>query len=218
MKTLAELTATDEPAIDLIREWAASSEDSCEILAPSPEREAVLLEVQVTTRSTLGAVAYETGGILADHGWIRFLGSGHSKLTRTIPGWNENRANGLYLVADDAVGGFFAMNGGAFEGNRGDIWYWSPDNLDWEELKIGYTDLMYRSLTGGMVEFYGDLRWSNWEPEVANLHGDRCFSFYPFLWTKEGKVETSHRGTVPVSEAYNLKVDTLHQLRQSDEL
>lgn len=108
MKTFEELTETDGPAIDLIYEWVSPAENQCEILPPSSEREAILLEVQVTTRSTMGAVAYETGGMLVDNGWLRFLGSGHPKLTRTLPGWNRGRANGIYLIADDAMGGFFA--------------------------------------------------------------------------------------------------------------
>jgi uncharacterized membrane protein len=36
------------------------------IMPPSPQREDVLLKVQVTTRSPLGAVAHDTGGILID--------------------------------------------------------------------------------------------------------------------------------------------------------
>ena len=51
MNSLVELTNTDAPAIDMIRY------DS-EILPPSADWEAVLLEVQVTTHSLMGAVAY----------------------------------------------------------------------------------------------------------------------------------------------------------------
>jgi len=39
-------------------------------------RKSALVAVQVTTRSPMGAIIYETGGILVDHGWIRILGSG----------------------------------------------------------------------------------------------------------------------------------------------
>src|ERR1044071_7443416 len=53
---------------------------------PSPHRVTVLprqdataracLEaLQATTRSPLGAIAHETGGMLIDHGWLRLLGS-----------------------------------------------------------------------------------------------------------------------------------------------
>lgn len=109
MKTLDELLNHDEPCIPLIREWIKDSDHEVEVLPPSARREDVLLDLQVTTRSTMGAVAYETGGILIQNGWLRFPGSGHSKLTRTLPGWNEGRSEGLFLIADEAVGGFFAI-------------------------------------------------------------------------------------------------------------
>src|SRR5580704_12358683 len=114
MRSLSELVNTTDPGIEKVREWAQSAVNECVLLPPSAQREQVLLETQVTTRSTMGAIAYETGGILIDGGWLRFLGSGHPRITRTLPGWNKARSIGYYLVADDAVGGFFAINGGAF--------------------------------------------------------------------------------------------------------
>jgi hypothetical protein len=36
--------------------------------------------------------------------------------------------------------------------------------------------------------------------------------FYPFLWTRQGTLEGSHRSTVPVSEAFDMKIDILKQL------
>ena len=83
-RTLEELINTQEPAIDYLRKLVTDSEVQCELLPPGPERENALLYLQVTTRSTLGALAYDTGGILVDNGWLRWLGSGHEKLPRTI--------------------------------------------------------------------------------------------------------------------------------------
>jgi hypothetical protein len=64
VRRLEDLIDTGQPGIDLLRQWARNAEVPCEMLPPSPEREDVLLAVQVTTRSTLGALAYETGGLL----------------------------------------------------------------------------------------------------------------------------------------------------------
>jgi Protein of unknown function DUF2625 len=211
VRTLAELINAEEPAIELIREWADDSETDCVILPPSPGRESVLVEVQVTTHSTMGAVAYETGGVLIDHGWVRFLGSGHPRLTRTLPGWNQGRSSGFYLIADDAVGGFFAINGGAFGKDRGNVYYWPPDSLEWEALGLGYTDLFRWVLTDKLAEFYADARWPKWKEDRAGLSGDRCINFYPFLWTSEGSVETSDRRAIPFTESFGLKVDILAQ-------
>ena len=75
MQRLDELLETSDPAIRQIEQWVADAENHCEVLPPSNVRDRVLHDLQVTTRSTLGAIAYETGGILVDHGWLRFLGS-----------------------------------------------------------------------------------------------------------------------------------------------
>ena len=207
MKRLAELVNAEEPGVDLIREWANAAPVPCEILPPSPDREATLLAVQVSTRSILGALAYETGGILVDHGWLRFLGSGHPRLPRRLDLWNKGRASGFYLVADDAAGGFFALNGGALGADMGSMYYWGPDVLEWRALGLGLADLMHAFLTDRLARFYADLRWHTWQEDASHLSGDRCYAFYPFLWTREGSLEQSTRATVPVHEAFDLKAD-----------
>lgn len=210
MRSLSELVNTEDPGIEKIREWVRNAVNECVLLPPSSQREQVLLQTQVTTRSTMGAIAYETGGVLIDGGWLRFLGSGHPSIARTLPGWNEGRSNRFYLVADDAVGGFFGINGGAFGPDAKSMYYWAPDSLDWEPMKIGFTDFFVWALSDRLAQFYESLRWSSWRADIAPLSGDRCFSFYPFLWTKEGSVTTSHREQAPVQAVYDLKVDLFY--------
>ena len=195
MRPLSELLNTEDPGINLIREWMRGAVNQCEVLPPSPQRDQVLLQTQVTTRSPMGAIAYETGGILVDGGWLRFLGSGNPRLSRTLPTWNEGRSKGFYLVADDAAGGFFAINGGAFGTDIKNMYYWAPDSLDWEPLNIGFSDFFVWSLSERLAQFYETLRWPTWRADMAQLSGDRCFSFWPPLWTKEGSIISSHRGS-----------------------
>jgi hypothetical protein len=216
IRTLEELIEKDEPAIRLLQEWAASAEVDCDLLPPSSDRERVLLNVQVTTRSPLGALVYDTGGLIIQNGWLRFLGSGHPRLPRRIDAWNRDRANGLYLVADDAVGGFFALNGGALGSDHGRAYYWAPDNLDWLPLDFDYTDLLQYFLSFQINKFYEELRWPSWKDDVAALPGDRSFHYYPFLWTKEGSITTSHRATVPTWEVYDQKVDFIRQTSEGE--
>jgi hypothetical protein len=212
MRSLSELVNTQDPGINLIREWIQGAVNQCELLPPSDQREQVLLQTQVTTRSPMGAIAYDTGGILVDGGWLRFLGSGHSRLTRTLPGWNEGRSKGFYLVADDAVGGFFAINGGAFGTDVKNMYYWAPDSLDWEPLEIGFSDFFVWSLSERLAQFYESLRWPAWRADTAQLSGDRCFDFLPELWTKEGSITSSHREQVPVQEVFDMKVHLVRKL------
>ena len=64
---------------------ACGGENPYEIL-PRDENHAArqLLDLQVTTRSPMGAIRYGCGGILIDHGRLRILGSGCEWLNRRI--------------------------------------------------------------------------------------------------------------------------------------
>ena len=134
-RTLAELTTTDEPAWPLVQGWIAQAKNQVEVLPPADTRGDTLVGLHVTTRSPMGAIAYETGGILVDHGWVRLLGSGNPRLPRDIVGWNRERgvpldrgAPPFLLIADDVVGGFFALDGGAW-GTPHHIHYFTPNTL-----------------------------------------------------------------------------------------
>ena len=176
------------------------------------------MSAQVTTRSPLGAVIHETGGILVDHGWLRILGSGSVRLDRAIHTWNLGRSfheggrvHPFYLVADDAAGGFFAMNGGAFGSDLGHIYYHPPDTLKWEPLEMLYSAFLQWSFGRHFRKWAAALRWPGWRQEVEALSGDDAILFYPFLFTEEGSPATSSRRAVPVSELYDQYVGGYEQ-------
>jgi hypothetical protein len=133
MHTLADLIDTEDPALPLIHEWITAAAQPCELLPPSEKRGSVLQALQVSTRSPMGAIAYETGGALIAHGWLRFLGSGHPRLMRDLATYNTG-AKGYLLIADDAAGSTFAINGGAFGADVRNVHYWAPDGLTWDSL------------------------------------------------------------------------------------
>jgi hypothetical protein len=160
----------------------------------------------------MGAIVYETGGILVDHGWLRILGSEHERLRRTLPGWNEGRSNGFYLVADDAIGGFFAINGGALGPDVKNVCYFAPDSLEWESLEMGYSEFLQWACTEKLDVFYEWIRWAGWESDASRLHGDRCYCFYPPLFTREGAGGNGRRGEVPVEESWGVQMDFRAQL------
>jgi len=202
MLTLQELLDRDDPAMPLVRQWLSEASRPFEVLSPSQQRDGVLLGLQVTTRSPMGAIAYETGGLLIDHGWLRILGSGHPKLPRDIVEWNASRASGHLLVADDVAGGFFSVNGGSLGSDLGAMYYLAPDTLRWEALDIGYTDFLRWALSDRLDIFYEGLRWPGWETDVRQAGGNQCFSFFPFLWSKEGSIASSSRKLIDVAEHY----------------
>src|SRR5262245_58532849 len=109
MRSLDQLLEKDDPAWPLAEQWIQTAMNQVEVLpASDPSRSEALVATQVTTRSPLGAIIYETGGLLVDHGWIRILGSGHPRLPRSLPHWNLGRSvekiggsPTFVLVADD---------------------------------------------------------------------------------------------------------------------
>jgi hypothetical protein len=214
-RSLLELLNTDEPAWPLVQTWLREATNPVEVLPPSdPARGDALVATQVTTRSPMGAIIYETGGLLVDHGWLRLLGSGHPRLPRSLPEWNRGRSwrEGVesppfLLIADDVVGGFFAVNGGGLGEEVGQVHYFVPDGLAWDSLGAGYTDFLLWCLGGDLAGFYADYRWPGWEDEVKSLPGDRAFSIYPPPFTRGPAFGERHRGAVPLDELYRLYVD-----------
>ena len=220
---LDELVDVSEPGIDLVREWVGAARNPVELLACERSAgEATLLALQVTTRSPMGAIAFETGGVLVDHGWLRVLGAGCARLPRSIATWNRldrgadaHRMPRALLVGDDLVGGFFVLNGGALPGRPGGVFYLAPDSLDWEDLELGYSDWLRWTLIGDLAKFYENARWIGWESDSSALGGDRAVSVYPFLCAEGPSVADRARRPVPVEELWGLHaIELPRQLRR----
>jgi hypothetical protein len=205
MRSLGELTSTDEPAWPVIEALARDGAHPMVVLpADRDSREGTLVRLQVTTRSDLGALALETGGLLIDHGWLRMLGGGPPPLNLAI-------ANGLdvppdeppasLLVAFDILGGKYAINGGPLPGSPGEVCYFAPDELAWWPMEMGHHDFVAWCFTDRLAQFNEHLRWDGWETEVAALRLDEGIAVYPFPFTAEGQdLGQVTRRPAPISE------------------
>ena len=214
MRTLAELTTTDEPAWPWIAELVAGA-PSVRLLPRDPARaDADLLGLQITVRSPLGALVHGSGGLLVDRGWLRILGSGSAELPRSVRSWNTD-GSGLLLVADDVVGGFFAINGGALDGKPGEVFYLAPDTLEWESLERGFSDFLAFALSPAIEQFYESWRYPGWEDDIEMLGGDEAFMFYPFLWADGPDIAQRVRKPGPIAEIYALALDMRRQLNEA---
>src|SRR5215831_10739950 len=100
MRPLRELINESEPAWPLVLQWISEAAVEVEVLPVERKiAETALLATQVSTRSPMGAVVYNSAGIFIDHGWLRILGAGgHPRFQRSLPAWNEGRSDGFYLV------------------------------------------------------------------------------------------------------------------------
>lgn len=224
-KSVAELLDTNDPAWPMIQEWFATARNRVEVLPRNEQQAAETLHhLQVTVRSPLGAIAYETGGVLVDSGWLRLLGSGSQRMSGSLRSWNDGTIDTFGLsgkaivVAYDAVGGFFALNGGAFRGDPGHVHYLAPDTLEWEDLEMSYSDFLSWAVTGDLKTYYSDSRWPGWKEQVAPLPGDRGILIYPPLWAAEGGQLTERtKKPVPVTELWALAHEWRSQLGLSSE-
>jgi hypothetical protein len=210
-RTVGQLINDQDDAWPLVLDWVAAAVRPVEVLpVEASVGEATLFALQVTTRSPMCAIALRSSGVLVDHGWLRILGAGGERIGGGLREWNAldgRRAldpplENALIVAYDALGGFFALNGGAWPGQPGQLHYFAPDTYERQELDIGYSGLLEFAMSGDLDGFYKDLRWPGWEQEVAALGPDEVISVYPFIGFEKTPLAERTRRPVPAREAW----------------
>ncbi|THA09848.1 DUF2625 domain-containing protein [Rodentibacter pneumotropicus] len=212
MQTLEQLISPEASAWPTLLKWIEQARNHCLVIKkdqPSAERE--LFTMQMPTSSPMGAVIYETAGILIHCGWLRILGSGSFQLPRGLIDWNfsksfkESGEKPQYLlVADDVIGGYFALNGGSLGENLGKIYYFSPKDLVWHNLNFTYTEFLAWALNGDLEAFYQGLFWQNWQEEVKQLDGNQVIVFSPDLnEDKAMAIDQRQKREVNIETHYN---------------
>lgn len=184
MKTLDELIEKQNPAWNIVKTWFDSANNQYEILSPDVENAGQeLVGMQLSTATPLGSIIFYTGGILIDGGWLRILGSGNQKLARGFFEWNfgktfEQAGERPFhlLIADDVVGGYFAINGGGLGDKVGLVHYFHPKKQKWESIGLNYSQFLGWALTADIASFYHDLRWENWREEIQPLGGNQVIN------------------------------------------
>jgi len=174
----------------------------------------VLDRLGVSERSTMGALASHIGALLVDHGWLRVLAGGSAPIPDIATANHLSGASPLLLyIAEDVLGGRFAIDGGGLGVAAGEVCYFGPDTLEWTGIGGGYSAFMAWALSGGTTDFYRDLRWDGWEVEVSALKLDHGISLYPPPFTREGQdVGASFRAAVPITELHGFYSEAASQL------
>lgn len=217
----SDLADVADPAWPTVSQWIEESPLSVERLDVSRDVGlSVLYRLQVTASSVLGALALNSGGLLADSGWFRILGGGGTCLPdlATANALADDPATaqagpGFLVVAFDVLGGRFAIDGGALGVATGEVCYFGPDALAWEGLGGGHTDFVYAALSGGLTDTFGALRWEGWEEETRPLGPDTGLSLYPPPFTREGTdISSVSRRPVPLAELHAFYEDAAAQL------
>ncbi|MEY9851880.1 hypothetical protein ABH923_001558 [Leifsonia sp. EB41] len=160
-------------------------------------------ELPLTQHSTLGAIAANTGGLLVDSSWLRILGGGSPGLPSLAEENSGGRAQSHLVVAFDALGGRFAIDGGGLGVAAGEVCYWGPDTLAWSGIGGGHSAFVAWALAGGLAEFYGSLRWTGWQDDTRSLRADQGWTLYPPPFSREGQdANAVSRAVVPLAELH----------------
>lgn len=118
------------------------------------------------------------------------------------------------IIAHDAIGGFFALDGGGLGDARGEIFYFAPDSLNWEGLDMGYDEWLEAMMGSLFMDLYAENLWDGWQREAAALSLDEGLRIEPPLWTNASRpIEKTTRKAVPMLELWNWE----QEARRSDD-
>ncbi|MGW7263392.1 DUF2625 family protein [Streptomyces sp. NPDC054842] len=230
MREVHDLINVDDPAWPVLLEVLSGTDVSVRVLPGDAEvGRAGLWQLQVSARSHLGGIVLNCGGLLVDSGWLRIFGSPRGTDAEGLPSLAEVNAmpsvfdptwrpEAGVVVGHDVLGGVFACNGVNYReagrpGEPGEVVYFAPDTLTWSALGAGHSAWLSWILSGGLEEFYRDLRWDGWRSEVMALNGRQGLSFLPPLWSAEARqdVLATSRRAVPTAELLSLSRDSCLQ-------
>ncbi|GIJ23919.1 hypothetical protein Vlu01_45430 [Micromonospora lutea] len=182
-----------------------------QVLPADTERATTCSEaLGISTRSWLGAVVANTGGLLVDHGWVRVLGCGHDRLPDIVT--QADTEAGVLTVGFDVLGGQFVWIQ-VEPGTKPTVHYFGPDDLGWQDLEQGYAEWLNAILRGSLNRFYETLRWPGWQTDVGALGIDQGFSVWPPPFTKEGSdLSAVSRKAIPMAQLVSFYHDAARQL------
>ena len=170
----------------------------------------MLNKMGIDEHSALGQVVANTYGITVN-GYIRILGSGDGITSYNIMDYNIELEkyfdSGKLIVANDIFGGLFAINTENQDYNSGDILYFAPDTLEWENLEITYIELLEFVSSDDINLFYKNFKWSKFEKYIQEVNYNQGILIYPFLWSKECNIEKADKKIVPFSELTLINID-----------
>jgi hypothetical protein len=206
----------------VIRQWISQARHSVWVLPPDSARASRQLNrLQLSPKSALGSIISNTGGIIIDSGLIRILGSGCNEISRNIADWNfgkgfasEDKIPAYLLVADDAIGGFYAINCGGLGDGFGDVYYLSPMTLEWENLSYSYTEFLALCFNGDIDKRYKPyVSSSGFSKDIGRLGFNNSYCFVPYLFVKKDKKIPQAKKAIPTEQLYSFYLDMRLHMR-----
>lgn len=155
----------------------------------------------ISEESILGQFIKEIS-ILVVNGYLRILGGNliieyNKYIKEFYPGEK-------LIVAIDIFGGIYAVSNNDFLGDFMDIWYFTPDLLEWENLQINYEQFIIWACSENILDFYKAFIFKNINLLINELDINKGILIYPFLWSEECNIETSEKKIVPIKEIIDI--------------
>ncbi|BDA79606.1 hypothetical protein LPTSP3_g25360 [Leptospira kobayashii] len=185
------------------------------------EGDSILEALGIDEESILGMTLKYTAGISVYHGWIRLFGGESSEFTDSISDWNDiNDSEQVFiedalLVGYDVLGGFFAVNTGAFEDEDGMVYYFAPDTLLWESTELDYNDFFHWCLYGDIEDYYKPYFWKSFAADCEALKANQGFQFDPPVYElEEEDIESLKRNVVSLRDLWELTTEEDEELEE----
>lgn len=189
-----------------ILEWLKSDNHN-QICIYNPDYDSVkrnLNNYRTNAMNVFGAIIANTGGICFEN-TVRIFGSTNDADKRDIYLWNRSYGNdNIILIGDDIYGGIYAINIKLKNLIKGNICYFAPDTLMWEDLNVSLKNFIAYLKLEDISKLYPQIDSSQYDLfKNLNVNYNDVISFYPPQWSKEFKENGYKFNLINVAEYYN---------------
>lgn len=181
-----------------------NGKNNVEILPPDPERVKENAEFfQANDQSVFGMLLHHSGGVTVN-GVVRLLGSTADPNYRDIKAFNEQfGGNGFVILGDDIFGGIFALNLGLLPECPGNMIYFAPDTLEFEDMEIKLSQFFEFLRNSDLADFYGQLSPEEYDAlRAMNVDFNKILHILPPQWSAEFNTEKHDARAISVEEYY----------------
>ncbi|MDE6732812.1 MAG: DUF2625 domain-containing protein [Oscillospiraceae bacterium] len=190
-----------------LSEMLLNGANSVEIIPVDVEAAAINSEYfQADASTNFGLLITQSGGVISN-GVVRLLGSNRDPNYRDINLFNIKfgSGRGFIILGDDIFGGIFAVNTGLFPEFVGNIMYFAPDTLDWEDMEIRMSGFLAWLRDGDMAEYYGQFSEEEYEAlRARNVPFNKVLSIVPPQWSAEFNTNPHDVREIDINEHYKL--------------
>lgn len=175
----------------------------------------ILISMGIKENSVLGQVIANTSVVIVDN-YLRVYANGNNEDSHNIYSYNLHLekyfGDKKLIIADDIWGGLYAINNGGFNGKQGNIWYFAPDTLEWDDLEISYSEFIAWISSSNLNEFYNLFKWQSFQRDIRDIKFNQGVLIYPFLWSNECDIETADKKIVAFNELILLNIEYKERL------